>query len=138
MQHNDSLLRAQLSHSAFEFQRFINRSAHESFDLGLTKRCKYAASKATNKTLGPREAHPIALVGAAVENLDSLRRHHPHQLHLAAAFVIVISQHRHRGHAQPNQRVQEWLHLRGLTKIREDRKSTRLNSSHITISYAVF
>src|SRR5207247_10703627 len=72
MQHNDSLLRAQLSHSAFEFQRFINRSAHESFDLGLTKRCKYAASKATNKTLGPREAHPIALVGAAVEHLDSL------------------------------------------------------------------
>src|SRR5207245_9016488 len=91
----------------------------QSFDLGLTKRCKYAASKATNKTLGPREAHPLALVGAAVENLDSLRRHHPHQLHLAAAFVIVISQHRHRGHAQPNLRVPELLHLRGLTKIRE-------------------
>src|SRR5438445_11219911 len=80
MQHNDSLLRAQLSHGAFEFQRFINRSAHESFDLGLTQRCKYAASKATKKTLSPPEAHPIALVGPAVENHDSLRRHPPHQL----------------------------------------------------------
>src|SRR2546429_2871470 len=86
MQHNDSLLRAQLSHGAFEFQRFINRSAHESFDLGLTKRCKYAASKATNKTLGPREAHPIA----------------------------------------------------GTKGFVGDRKSTRLNSSHGYISYAVF
>src|ERR1700757_5364035 len=119
MQHNDSLLRAQLRHSALEFQRFINRSAHESFYLGLTKRCKYAASKATNKTLGSCEAHTIALVRAAVENLDSLGRHHAHQLRLAATLVIVISQHRYRRNSEPNQRVQERFHLRRLAKIRE-------------------
>ena len=91
MQHNDSLLRAQLSHGAFEFQRFINGSANESFDLGFTKGGKHAASKATHEAFGPREAYTIALVGAAVENLDSFRRHHAHQLRLAAALVIVIS-----------------------------------------------
>src|SRR5207249_5052382 len=30
------------------------------------------------------------------------------------------------------------VHRRNLTMIREDRKSTRLNSSHVSISYAVF
>src|SRR5439155_16915001 len=100
MQHNDSLLRAQLRHSALEFQRFINGSANESLDLGLTKRCKYTASEATHKTFRSCEAHAIALVGATVEHLDSFRSHHAHQLHLAAALVIVTSQHRHRGHPQ--------------------------------------
>src|SRR5436305_15109926 len=101
MQHNDSLLRAQLSHGAFEFQRFINGSANESFDLGLTECGKHAASKTTHKALGPREAHTIALVGAAVENLASFRRHHAQQLRGAAALVLVISYLPPPGHAQP-------------------------------------
>src|SRR5207249_6164395 len=31
-----------------------------------------------------------------------------------------------------------WRHARSLGRVRPDRKSTRLNSSHVSISYAVF
>src|SRR5690625_6774126 len=34
--------------------------------------------------------------------------------------------------------VDTWLNVRGRVKPKPDRKSTRLNSSHVAISYAVF
>src|SRR5258705_1080034 len=42
--------------------------------------------------------------------------------------------------AAPLQYIREWIRLAGIPRTggREDRKSTRLNSSHLGISYAVF
>src|SRR5438067_3096346 len=40
-------------------------------------------------------------------------------------------------HATADERF-DVLHLTGVFAVRQDRKSTRLNSSHVSISYAVF
>src|SRR5437773_5429809 len=44
---------------------------------------------------------------------------------------VLLGETHAQGHASP-------LSLGGVAPFRSDRKSTRLNSSHITISYAVF
>src|SRR5207244_9188233 len=56
---------------------------------------------------------------------------------------IVDVKHQHRdwlfmGGSLLDQRPQVRLHVAPVEKAREDRKSTRLNSSHQIISYAVF
>src|SRR5256885_8550871 len=43
-----------------------------------------------------------------------------------------------RAQAQPALHLRDELALRGLPQGQRDRKSTRLNSSHLVISYAVF
>src|SRR6266704_3823844 len=51
---------------------------------------------------------------------------------------------RDRGHieawraAPPDQWIASWKRARGVHEAARDRKSTRLNSSHVSISYAVF
>src|SRR5699024_11747892 len=55
-------------------------------------------------------------------DLGDPQRHHPSP-----------GAHRHRRPCRPRQ-----VHFGRPTAAREDRKSTRLNSSHVSISYAVF
>src|SRR5256885_13242560 len=43
-----------------------------------------------------------------------------------------------RAFADESAKTYEWLVAHGVTFVDKDRKSTRLNSSHLVISYAVF
>src|SRR3989442_11180505 len=60
----------------------------------------------------------------------SRRRHHAHGIHVAQQLVVI-------GYGPAAMPASDRSRPR-LVHIREDRKSTRLNSSHVRISYAVF
>src|SRR5581483_8950339 len=70
-----------------------------------------ATSKSAGKALGTREADAIALVGRAVQHLDSRLGHHLHQLGGAAAFIIVVAQHGNGRNAQAHYHIQQRFHL---------------------------
>src|SRR5438034_2629636 len=61
--------------------------------------------------------------------------HRPHRLPLAHGEQRRV---RTRGGATDGDRAHTTLHRAARDRVREDRKSTRLNSSHTVISYAVF
>src|SRR5699024_12649111 len=60
--------------------------------------------------------------------------------HRVHRVVLIGAERGAGGGRQPAERKRRilWEHLSGLHGGREDRKSTRLNSSHVSISYAVF
>src|SRR5437773_5886285 len=64
----------------------------------------------------------------------TLFRSRPDVSGVGSRRVLVRSMVAKRG----SDRLRGGRHHRATTRLREDRKSTRLNSSHITISYAVF
>src|SRR5690606_31472428 len=70
---------------------------------------------------GQRPVHPGH---AGVRRQERLPHHQP-ELHAAGQNLVLVPRPRH-------------LHPHGHPHRRRDRKSTRLNSSHVKISYAVF
>src|SRR5207247_10323820 len=95
-------------------------------------------SRPTTSTLSLHDALPILLVtqpsGQAnswllgVEVRQAIRTHSPTSIQGGVTTLSPI--HGHKPHSS--------MPLRGATLIPSDRKSTRLNSSHEWISYAVF
>src|SRR5690554_7308600 len=64
---------------------------------------------------------------------DLKRRHRHHLRHQASDEGVVHRQHQGGNHHRRNQQDEKALFSQSL-----DRKSTRLNSSHVRTSYAVF
>src|SRR3712207_7104544 len=56
----------------------------------------------------------------------------------AGGVGVVVHRHRHPGHLAQPVRQREAVPPLDLVRATKDRKSTRLNSSHANISYAVF
>src|SRR5215510_15143142 len=93
------LLGAQHGKRTLQLQSLIDRGLNKALQLRLAKRSEYAASKASEKSFGAGEADPIALVSAAIEDLDAFSRRHFHQLFGLATLIVMISQHSHNGDA---------------------------------------
>src|SRR5436305_6483351 len=79
-------------------------------------------------TLSLHDALPIPLVDDVRERLQGVKRLLPRVPH---SPVSAVDGQRHRDHGEDVPGTAE-------CQDREDRKSTRLNSSHVRISYAVF
>src|SRR5574343_1227866 len=76
-------------------------------------------------------AHRRAGKTVALLNDIIVRALHPSQHKMAAQYAYMTPY-------QNQARAVAWEYLKSFTAPFSDRKSTRLNSSHITISYAVF
>src|SRR5437773_9691746 len=81
-------------------------------------------------------SHPHAVPAAVIESIVATRRRHPRW---GPRKLLAILRRQDPTRAWPvASTVGDILRQRGLVRRRRrDRKSTRLNSSHITISYAV-
>src|ERR1700682_3092770 len=92
---HDTLGSSQVRHSAFQLQCFVDGSLNERLDFRFSESGQRAPSEAAGKALGAGKPHAVALVGRAIKKLDSGVRHHPRELALSPAFVVVISQDSH-------------------------------------------
>src|SRR5439155_19567783 len=76
--------------------------------------------------------NPISVATQLMQQPEAIDRPNPHDVIVAAGgHKLAIRAERHRADHRRTM-------LRLLRRHREDRKSTRLNSSHVAISYAVF
>src|SRR5215831_16890230 len=111
MKYDNSLWRSQLRHRPLQLQSFINACANKGFDLLLAKGGQHTSPESANETLGTRKTYPVSFVRATIEHLDSFLRHHSHELGLAIAFKVMVSEHCDRGESEPHQHIQQRLHF---------------------------
>src|SRR5215469_6841164 len=111
------LWRAQHGQRAFQLERLIQPGLDECFDLFFAEGSQHASAKTARKTFGSGKADAIALITAAVQDLDAFSGHHFDQLLFLAAFIVMVAQHCNNGNTQPHQAIEQGVHLLWLAVI---------------------